>query len=186
MSMLEIEFLTATLLLLSLNNSKCQCTSSGISFENARLTEQVIIKRSIETCHLFYKQICFNFWNNKNQCATKYNFQFLKYKKGFGEFEFSRTFLFCCPTKKSNFQNVKKCGKFKLRKCQKVRENSNSPNPMNPIASIIISYILCALKILRLFSLNFLCFSEESSFDKENYCSHFVLSRQTEIFSRTS
>ena len=39
MSMLEIEFLTATLLLLSLNNSKCQCTSSGISFENARLTE---------------------------------------------------------------------------------------------------------------------------------------------------
>ena len=139
MSMLEIEFLTATLLLLSLNNSKCQCTSSGISFENARLTEQVIIKRSIETCHLFYKQICFNFWNNKKSMCDKVQLPISKVQKmykmvilttGFGEFEFSRTFALVFA--RQQFWKIQKCpkeGEFQIKiekkKCQKLRENSN-------------------------------------------------------------
>jgi len=91
---------------------------------------------------------------------------------GFCEIEFSRTFsLLLLPPKKygkiqieiskmsksagnSNSQIVKKCGKiqiaktsksarkFKFLKCQKVRKNSNSPNP---VANITISYILGAL-----------------------------------------
>ena len=52
----------------------------------------------------------------------------------FGEFEFSRTFSPLALQKvreNSNWNspNVKKWGILKFPKCQKVRENSNSPNP---------------------------------------------------------
>ena len=61
---------------------------------------------------------------------------------GFGEFEFPPTFSLLLLLDNKN------AGKFKkVPKCQKVRENSNSPNP---VASITISYIFCALQVFAL------------------------------------
>ena len=59
---------------------------------------------------------------------------------GFGEFEFPPTFSLLLLLDNKN------AGKFKLKfaKCQKVRENLNSSNP---VASITISYVTFALAL---------------------------------------
>ena len=67
-----------------------------------------------------------------------------KMSKGAGKLELK--FLRCQKVRENrensiwNSPNVKKCGKFTLPKCQKLRENSNS---QNPVARITISYISC-------------------------------------------